>query len=67
VIVRDFRNQCLTIKFKTMKKVNELKKKKAIKDLLDKKFERMDKIVGGVVAVDGCYTAPWLPANTGVC
>lgn len=37
-----------------MKKINEAKKKKTINDLLDKKFERLEKIVGGGNSSGAC-------------
>ncbi|HEU4791518.1 MAG TPA: hypothetical protein VFS71_17655 [Flavobacterium sp.] len=55
-----------------MKKVNDLKKKKVINDLLDKKFEHLDKIVGGnAIACSVDTSTPKLPggcsASTGGC
>lgn len=58
-----------------MKKAAEIKRKKTINDLLDKKFSQLDKIVGGtIVACDivqqtpplvpgGCYAS----TDGGVC
>lgn len=54
-----------------MNKVKELKKKKVINDLLDKKFEQLDKIVGGNVAIACSVNTPQVPggcsASTGGC
>jgi hypothetical protein len=44
-------------------KITELKKKKFINDLLDKKFEQLDKIVGGNAAIACSSSTPTLPGG----
>lgn len=46
-----------------MKRLAEIKKKKTINDLLDKKFNQLDKIVGGIA----CSVPSKPPVVTGGC
>ena len=48
-----------------MKKVAEIKKKKTINDLLDKKFNQLNKIIGGTAIACSVPTTP--PTVRGGC